>query len=406
MKTFNEFLETVKDQIRQTLPEAEVKLQKINKLQGESYVGISVQPEGAAAAVTFNVDSAYKQYQADESKEGAILDKLAADAKRAASSIPTFELSDITDYEKVKEHLMMQVVPAERNKEMLADIPHKEIEDIAVVEEADMRPSFVNLPKPFLVDVITDTNPSDALVTLRNAEYAGAQAFDLHLSVLDPKYHNEKDLESIIKATSRPVMLINYRGSANLAGTASDEERMESNLKGIRAGASAVDIMGDFFDPQPLQVSHKPEIVDKQKRLIDQVHSMGAEVIMSSHTFNVHHKPEQAVEHLAALQERGADMVKLAETLNSEDDLLEAFQTTVMLKRELNVPFIHICMGQWGKLHRFVGPMLGSSLIFCVEQYTPNGHKEQPLLRAAKAVLSNLDWSVARSATEGLTFRE
>ena len=133
MKTFNEFLETVKDQIQQTLPEAEVKLQKINKLQGESYVGISVQPEDAAAAVTFNVDSAFKQYQADESKEGAILDKLAADAKRAASSIPTFELSDITDYEKVKEHLMMQVVPAERNKEMLADIPHKEIEDIAVV---------------------------------------------------------------------------------------------------------------------------------------------------------------------------------------------------------------------------------------------------------------------------------
>ena len=269
-----------------------------------------------------------------------------------------------------------------------------------------MRPSFVKLPKPFLVDVITDTNPTDALATMRNAEYAGAQAFDLHLRALDAQYHNEKDLEGIIKATSRPVMLINYRGDVNFAGAASDEERMESNLKGVRAGASAVDIMGDFFDPQPLQIATDPVIVDKQKRLIEKVHSMGAEVIMSSHTFGVHMKPEQAAEHLSALAARGADMVKLAESLSSEEELLEAFNTTVLLKRELKVPFIHICMGQWGKLHRFVGPMLGSSLIFCVEQYTPKGHKEQPLLRAAKTVLDNLDWSVARSATEGLSFAD
>lgn len=267
-----------------------------------------------------------------------------------------------------------------------------------------MRPSFVNLPKPFIVDVITDTNPTDALATMRNAEYAGAQAFDLHLRSLDPEFHNEKDLESIIKATDKPVMLINYRGDANFKGAATDEERVESNLKGVRAGASAVDIMGDFYDPQPLQITRNPEIIDKQKKLIDQIHSLGAEVIMSSHTFGVHHKPEQAVEHLSALAARGADMVKLAETLSSEDELLEAFQTTVMLKRELKVPFIHICMGQWGKLHRFVGPMLGSSLIFCVEQYTAKGHKEQPLLRAAKTVFDNLDWAVARSATEGLKY--
>lgn len=41
--------------------------------------------------------------------------------------------------------------------------------------------------------------------------------------------------------------------------------------------------------------------------------------------------------------------------------------------------------------------MLGSSLIFCVQQYTPKGHKEQPLVRAAKAVFDNLDYRVART---------
>lgn len=138
MKTFNEFLETVKDTIQQALPEAEVKIQQINKLQGESYVGISVQPEGAAAAATFNINPAYEQYQANESKEGVIIDKIAADAKRTAASIPAFELSDITEYEKVKDRLIMQAVPAERNKDMLADIPHKVVGDIAVVYRVEL----------------------------------------------------------------------------------------------------------------------------------------------------------------------------------------------------------------------------------------------------------------------------
>ena len=74
-------------------------------------------------------------------------------------------------------------------------------------------------------------------------------------------------------------------------------------------------------------------------------------------------------------------------------------KTTISLKKELKLPFIHIVMGQYGKMHRFVGPMLGSSLVFCVESYTPTGHKEQPLVRSAKAVFDNLDWRIARDRT-------
>jgi 3-dehydroquinate dehydratase type I len=109
---------------------------------------------------------------------------------------------------------------------------------------------------------------------------------------------------------------------------------------------------------------------------------------------------EQVVEHLKQLEARGADMVKVAAAANNEEDLLEAMRTTCALKRELKVPFIHILMGQYGKMHRFVGPMLGSSLIFTVQQYTARGHKEQPLVRAAKAVFDNLDWRISRSAQD------
>ena len=63
----------------ETIPDAEVKIQQVNKLQGESYTGISVQPEGAAAAVTFNVSPAFERYQQDESQIEAVLGKIASD---------------------------------------------------------------------------------------------------------------------------------------------------------------------------------------------------------------------------------------------------------------------------------------------------------------------------------------
>ena len=138
MMTFNEFLESAKARVQEELPDAEVKIQPVNKLQGESYVGIAVQPEGAAAAVTFNVGPAYEHYQMDPSQENGILSKIAADAKQVSSSIPAFEVTSITDYESVKNHLVMQVVPVEPNKEMLKTIPHKTVEDIVVVYRVEL----------------------------------------------------------------------------------------------------------------------------------------------------------------------------------------------------------------------------------------------------------------------------
>ena len=130
MMNFDEFLEATRTRVQEELPDTAVKIQQVNKLQGESYVGISVQPEGAAAAATFNIGPAFERYQADPSQESAILDKIASDARQVSAAIPVFEVNSITDYESAKNHLVMQVVPVEPNKEMLENIPHKTVEDI------------------------------------------------------------------------------------------------------------------------------------------------------------------------------------------------------------------------------------------------------------------------------------
>ena len=115
-----------------------------------------------------------------------------------------------------------------------------------------MRPSFVNLPKPFIVDVVTDTDPDSCIATIRNAEYDGAQAFDLHLRSLGLQYHNQHDLERIIKSTWRPTMTIFYRDDSIWKTGLTDEDRAQAHLLGLKAGSAACDIMGDMFDPSPI----------------------------------------------------------------------------------------------------------------------------------------------------------
>ena len=176
MMNFDEFLEATRARVQEELPDTQVKIQQVNKLQGESYIGISVQPEGAAAAATFNIGPAFERYQADPSQESAILDKIAADAKQVSAAIPIFEVNSITDYESAKSHLVMQVVPVEPNKEMLENIPHKTVEDIAVVYR-------VELPHP-------EDSSATTLVTNQLLDQYGVTPDQLHADAVAAQLAN------------------------------------------------------------------------------------------------------------------------------------------------------------------------------------------------------------------------
>ena len=196
MMNFDEFLEAAKDRIKELVIEADVKVQAVDKLQGESYVGIAVRPEHASAAVTFNLNAAYDRYQADESQKDAILNKIAADAKQVSSAIPAFEVSFITDYETVKDHLTMQVVPVEPNKEMLEGIPHKTVEDIAVVYRVEIPGS--------------SDGTATTLVTNQLLSEYGVTAEQLHRDALEAQVANHppvlKNMSEIMAEMSGGMM--------------------------------------------------------------------------------------------------------------------------------------------------------------------------------------------------------
>lgn len=76
-------------------------------------------------------------------------------------------------------------------------------------------------------------------------------------------------------------------------------------LAAAEAGASIIDVMGDLYDPSPMELTRNPAAVDKQKRLIDRIHGKGADVVISSH-MQCPRTAEQVLEHLSEAAKRGA----------------------------------------------------------------------------------------------------
>ena len=265
-----------------------------------------------------------------------------------------------------------------------------------------MKPLFSQQKLPMLLTSLTDPTPAKTICTMRNAIFDGTDGFLLHMEVLKQEHLCETDLKTIFNyACDKPVYTMNYR-RANSGKT--DEQLIAEQLMAVRAGASMIDMMGDMFDPSPMELAQDSRAIARQQEVIEEVHALGGEVLMSSHTW-VFMTAEETLAHTQALEARGADFIKIAMCVHSEAEMLEALRITAVVENELRVPFLHICMGQHGKLHRAISPMLGSCFALCVQSYTETGHKEKPLLRAEKTVLDNIDWMPARNPYLGTRTR-
>ena len=103
----------------------------VDKLNG-GYDGVAITPEGSNIGVTLNVDALFEAYE-----NGATMEDVVAHAADMAingfENQPEVDETALTDYEQMKEKLVMEVVSTETNKDLLAKVPHKEVEDMSVV---------------------------------------------------------------------------------------------------------------------------------------------------------------------------------------------------------------------------------------------------------------------------------
>lgn len=138
---YDEFLDFAKNETLSAIPGVLVQSQQVEKLQGESYTGLAVRPEGTNTAVTLNLNEAFDHYQNRPDSLPALMDEIVNGVREALSQIPQVDAEQLGDYGQVKDRLVMQVIPVEPNAAILDNIPHKTIEDIAVVYRIDVSDS-------------------------------------------------------------------------------------------------------------------------------------------------------------------------------------------------------------------------------------------------------------------------
>ncbi len=253
-----------------------------------------------------------------------------------------------------------------------------------------MKPTFLGHDRPLIVNMILAETPGECIINVRNALYDGAEAFGVQLERLRPEYRTEEHFRRIFSfMEDKPLYVTNYRGGHNREMT--DAARIEELKLALKCGATLIDIPGDEFSPAPLELTKEPEAVERQKRLIEEIHQAGGEVLMSSH---IHRflPQEKVVEIALEQQSRGVDIVKMVTSSDTEAQLMENLNTIQALKHELKVPFLFLSGGPYCKMHRVFGPYFGVCMWLCVQKYDTFSSKDQPLLRAVHTIAANFDY--------------
>jgi len=258
-----------------------------------------------------------------------------------------------------------------------------------------MKPTFLNQNRPLITGMILKDNPDSIRFAVKNSIYDGADCLGIQLEYLKKEYKSQENYEKIFAACSgHPVYITNYRRIEN--NGFSDEELADELVKALACGATLGDVPASLFDSESgmgigLELSMKQSAIDKQMRLIDKIHQMGKEALMSSHVLKFA-SAETVLEIAHEQQRRGADVVKIVTAANSDEEQIENLRITTLLKKELKVPILFLSGGTHSKIHRMIGPQLGCVSYLAVREHDRAAVPTQPTIRAAKAVRDNFDY--------------
>jgi len=258
-----------------------------------------------------------------------------------------------------------------------------------------MKTSFLNQNRPLITGMVLKDNPDSIRFAVKNSIFDGADCLGIQFECLKKEYKTEENYKKIIAACSgHPIYVTNYRAGCNKG--LSDEELADDLIKILSCGATLADVPASLFDLESgmgigLELSMKQDAIDKQMNLIDQLHHLGKEVLMSSHILKF--TPAETVLEVAFEQQRrGADIVKIVTAANSNEEQMENLRITTLLKKELKVPFLFLSGGTHSKIHRMIGPQLGCITYLAVREHDERAVPTQPTIKAAKAVRDNFDY--------------
>ena len=163
------FMEDIKERLEDAGIDANITTNTVKKLN-ESYEAITITPNDSNMGMNLPIEKFFEAYDDGRSYD-EVIDKAMEVIENGMDARPDFNIDDLTDYSKMKETLAMEVVSAEANKEMLETVPHKMMEDMAVVYR-------------FVLSSDEDGRAS-VLVTNQMIENMGITAEQLHADAME-----------------------------------------------------------------------------------------------------------------------------------------------------------------------------------------------------------------------------
>ena len=261
------------------------------------------------------------------------------------------------------------------------------------------------LSAPALAGVVKTESIRGAIAEIKNCICDGATMIDLHLPYLESD--DTESLRRIVNASRLPVLALNYKKYDEADDGIAERERVASLLRAAEAGAAGIDMQGytfhrpsrdgfygedgySFTKGGPKEVVTDAVVISRQCELIERVHGMGAEVLLSCHP-GIFMDCDTVVELALFLEQRGADVLKIVTSgADTEEQMIEAMRTMVALKKEVRTPVAYHANGKSGALTRIINPILGGHIAFCVDRYDEHSVMSQLDLRGAYAIVENI----------------
>ena len=216
---FKEFSDKLEQNMKVALEDgpmqAKVKVCPIEKMQGESYTAITITPKDGNMGMNLNVDALYKLMEEGASYQ-SVVSRALSQATSYLEDVHSFDVNGITDYEKSQSKLFVEVVGAERNADMLSKVPHKQIEDMAMIYRIQVEHKEDGLASILVTDELMKTMGV-------SAEQLHEDAMKNSVAMRPAKV--QKMAEIIADMTDMPIEMV--ESSAPPIYVISNEEKMK-----------------------------------------------------------------------------------------------------------------------------------------------------------------------------------
>lgn len=246
-----------------------------------------------------------------------------------------------------------------------------------------MRNAFFEGNKAVLTTMVQADNPERIKQLIDKSLPMGAEAFGMQFEQMKSEYRRKEVYGELFSYTqNKPVYVTNYRSACN--DGKSDDTLAQELIELAECGADLCDVMGDYFDRQPGEITFDKTAIEKQKALIEKIHNGGAKVLMSSHVMK-YISAEEVLKIAFEHQNRGADICKIVTGADTMEQQLENLKIINVLKESLKIPFLFLCGGRCGILRR-LGGTLGCCMYLCVCEHDKFSTPAQPLLCDVKKI--------------------